>query len=162
MRHPRMDIPQSLRRFFVFHAAVDLAIGLPLLVAPEALLRALGWTTVDPASARLAAAALLAIGGKSLAARNAGAESYRAMLDLKLLWSSSAIVGLILSIGDGAPAACWAFLALFVAFFGIWTHYRIRMKQMARADALDDSLPEDDPDADESHPRGGPIPPGAI
>ena len=157
-----MDIPQSLRRFFVVHGVVDLAIGLPLLVAPEAVLRALGWVTVDPAASRLVAAALIAIGGKSLTARNAGLESYRVMLDIKLAWSASAILGLVLAIGDGSPAACWVFLSLFVAFFGVWTHYRIRMKQMVRADSLDDSLPEDDPEADGPHPRGGPVPPGAI
>ena len=156
-----MDIPQSLRRFFVVHAAVDLVIGVPLMLAPETFLRALGWSSVDPASARLVAAALLAIGGKSLAARHAGSETYRTLLDVKLLWSSAAILGLILSIGDGAPAACWAFLAVFVAFFGVWTHYRIRMKQMARADALDDSLPQDEPDADGDNGHGGPVPPGA-
>ena len=158
-----MDIPQSLRRAFVLHAAVDLAIGVPLLLAPGTVLGALGWTAVDPASARLVAAALVAIGTKSYTSRNAGLETFRTMLDLKLLWSAGAILGLVLSIGDGAPAACWAFLAIFVAFFGVWTHYRIRMKQMARAGALDDSDPEDDPEADDARNRpGGPIPPGAL
>ena len=157
-----MDIPQSLRRAFVVHAVVDLTIGLPLLLAPVPLLQALGWTSVDPASARLVAAALVAIGAKSYTSRNAGLDSFRTMLDLKLLWSAAAIFGLILSIGDGAPAACWAFLAIFVGFFGVWTHYRIRMKQMLRADALDDSHPEDDPDASDSDRNGGPIPAGAV
>jgi hypothetical protein len=159
-----MDIPQSLRRAFVFHAAVDLIIGLPLLIAPGTILRALGWITVDPASARLVAAALVAIGAKSYSSRHAGLESYRTLLDLKLIWSATAILGLVLSIGEGAPAVCWLFLALFVAFFGVWTHYRIRMKQMARADSLDDTQPEDDPgvDDDARNRPGGPVPPGAF
>jgi hypothetical protein len=159
-----MDIPQSLRRAFVLHAIVDLVIGLPLLIAPGAFLAPLGWTTVDPASARLVAAALVAIGAKSYSSRHAGLESYRTMLDLKLVWSAAAIFGLVLSIGEGAPAACWIVLALFVAFFGVWTHYRIRMKQMARADALDDTQPIDDPDAegDARNRPGGPVPPGAF
>ena len=156
-----MDIPQSLRRAFVLHAVVDLAIGLPLLVAPGALLGALGWITVDPAAARLVGAALVAIGAKSYSSRHAGPETFRTLLDLKLVWSAAAIFGLVLSIGEGAPSACWAFLAIFVGFFGVWTHHRIRMKQMARAPALDDSAPEDDPAAAE-HDPAGPVPPGAY
>ena len=158
-----MDIPPSLRRAFVLHALIDLVIGLPLLIAPVTVLAPLGWTNVDPASARLVGAALVAIGAKSYSSRHAGLESYRTLLDLKLLWSAAAILGLVLSIGDGAPAACWIFLAIFVAFFGVWTHYRIRIKQMARADTLDDSQPMDDAEANDSRNRpGGPVPPGAY
>lgn len=156
-----MDIPQSLRRAFVLHAVVDLAIGLPLLIAPATFLGALGWITVDPAAARLVGAALVAIGAKSYSSRHAGPETFRTLLDLKLLWSAGAILGLVLAIGDGAPSACWLFLAIFVAFFGVWTHHRIRMKQMARASLLDDTTPEDDPDAAD-HDRAGPVPPGAY
>jgi hypothetical protein len=138
-----MEVPITLRRWFVAHFVVDLLVGLPLLVAPGFVLGALGWTTIDPASARLVGAALLAIGGQSYLGRDAGPEVYQAMLNLKILWSSAAICGLVASIGQGAPPAAWAFLSAFIAFAGVWAHYRIRFKQLAAAAALDDSHPED-------------------
>jgi hypothetical protein len=146
-----MEVPIALRRWFVAHFVVDVVFGLPLLVAPALLLRSLGWTVVDGTSARLVGAALLAIGGQSFLGRHAGVETYKALLNLKLLWSFAAAAGLLVSIGEGAPAAAWAFLSLFIAFAGVWTHYRIRFKQLAAADALDDSLPDDD-ETREAHP----------
>ena len=135
-----IEIPASLRRWFRIHAIIDLAVGLPLLVAPESFLRSLGWVTIDPPSARLVAAALLAIGGQSWMGRNDGVESYRAMLNLKLLWSAAAILGLGAGLGaQHTPGAVWVFLALFIAFFGVWFYYRVRIKQLS---AMQD-LPED-------------------
>jgi hypothetical protein len=130
-----MEIPASLRRWFVAHAIVDLLVALPLLIAPVATLRQLGWTAVDPVTTRLVAAALLAIGGQSYLGRQGSLESYRSLLNLKMLWSSTAIVALLLGIGSGAPVACWGFLAVFVIFFGVWTYYRIRIKQWDSADS---------------------------
>jgi hypothetical protein len=139
-----MEVPITLRRWFVAHFVVDFLIGLPLLLAPALLLRPLGWTTVDGATSRLVGAALLAIGAQSYFHRDAGLEVFKAMLDLKLVWSFAAIVGLLISIGQGAPPAVWAFLSLFIAFFGVWTHYRIRFKQLAAAAHLDETQPEDE------------------
>ena len=48
-----LEIPASLRRWFVVHALIDLVVGLPLLIAPESVLHSLAWVTVDPPSARL-------------------------------------------------------------------------------------------------------------
>jgi hypothetical protein len=140
-----MEVPITLRRWFVAHFVVDVVLGLPLLVAPALLLRPLGWTTIDGTSARLVGAALLAIGGQSYIGRNDGVEAYKALLNLKILWSFAAICGLVISIGQGAPPAAWAFLSTFIAFAGVWAHYRIRFKQLAAADALDDTDPEDEP-----------------
>jgi hypothetical protein len=135
-----LEIPASLRRWFVVHAAVDLVAGLPLLLAPETFLRSLGWLTVDVFTARLVGAALLAIGGQSWFGRHGGVESYRAMLNLKLLWSCAAILGLGASLGaEHTPGPVWIFLAMFIAFFGIWFYYRVRIKQLS---AMQD-LPED-------------------
>jgi hypothetical protein len=129
------EIPASLRRWFVAHFIVDLLVALPLLIAPVATLRLLGWGAVDPVATRLVGAALLAIGGQSYLGRHGSPDAYRSLLNLKLIWSSAAIVALVLGIGGGAPAACWAFLAVFVAFFGVWTHYRVRIKQWDSADS---------------------------
>jgi hypothetical protein len=139
-----MDVPITLRRWFVAHFVVDFFFGIPLLIAPGLVLRPLGWTAVDGTSSRLVGAALLGIGASSWFCRNAGLEVLKAMLDLKLVWSFSAIVGLVISVGQGAPAPVWAFLSLFIAFFGVWTHYRIRFKQLAAAAALDETHPDED------------------
>jgi hypothetical protein len=130
-----MEIPASLRKWFVAHFIVDLLVAVPLLVAPEHTLRLLGWTVVDPLATRLVAAALVAIGGQSYLGRNDELPAYRAMLNLKLLWSGTAIAALLVAAGSGAPQAIWALLSIFVAFFGVWVHYRIRMKQWSSADA---------------------------
>src|SRR6185436_13101637 len=95
-----MEVPITLRRWFVAHFVVDFLFGLPLLLAPTLLLRPLGWTTIDGASSRLVGAALLAIGSQSYFRRNAGVEVFQALLDLKLVWSFLAIVGLLISIGE--------------------------------------------------------------
>jgi hypothetical protein len=139
-----MEVPVTLRRWFVAHFVVDLLVGLPLLLAPALLLRPLGWTTVDGSSARLVGAALVAIGGQSFLSRNGDVAIYTAMLNLKLLWSFAAIAGLLLSIGEGAPPAAFGLLSAFLVFAGVWTHHRIRFKQLASADQLDDSSPEDE------------------
>jgi hypothetical protein len=129
-----MEIPVSLRRWFVAHFIVDVGFGLPLLVAPDSFLRALGWQPIDPVCARLVGAALLAIGTQSLLGRHEGPAVYRAMLNLKLLWSAAAITGLVVSVGNGAPDLAWAFLSMFIAFFGVWFHYRVRLKQIGDYD----------------------------
>ena len=58
-------------------------------------------------------------------------------------------MGLLISVGEGAPPPVWAFLSLFIAFFGVWTHYRIRFKQLAAAGAMDETLPADGGAAEE-------------
>ncbi len=123
-----MDVPVSLRRWFVVHFVADLAFAAPLLLAPGWLLPMLGWTCVDPVSARLVGAALMGIGVQSLLGRHDSADAFRGLLGLKIIWSASAILGLILAIIDGAPPAAWAFLAIFIAFCSVWIHYRLRLR----------------------------------
>lgn len=129
-----MDIPASLRRWFVAHFVVDLLVGLPLLIVPAAALGMLGWTVIDTVSARVVGAALLAIGIHSFVGRNDGVEAYRSMLNFKLLWSWSAIGALIIAAADGAPDPVWAFMAVFIAFAGVWFHYRVRLGQFEHAE----------------------------
>lgn len=126
------DVPRSLRRWFVFHFWADMVFAVPLFVAPDWFLRLCGWDTVDRVTARLVAAALLGIGIQSLLGRNESAEAYRAMLNVKCIWSGAAVAGFVLSIAQGAPPLAYAFLGLFLGFTGVWNFYRIRMKQMAR------------------------------
>jgi hypothetical protein len=126
-----MDVQVSLRRWLGAQLFLDLLIGLPLLLAPGLFLGALGWRCVDPASARLLGAAMVAMGAQSYLARAEGPEVIRVLLNLRTLWSYAGIVALVAAVGQGAPPAAWALLSAFVAFAGVWTHYRIRIKQLA-------------------------------
>src|SRR5262245_39585917 len=127
-----MEVPRSLRLWFLVHAVIDLVAALPLLAAPVTVLGWLGWTCVDPVAPRLVGAALLGIGGESFFMRDAGVEAYRAMLGLKVIWSLAACVALLAGIGAGAPPAAWAFLGIFVIFAGVWVHHAIRFRQLGR------------------------------
>jgi hypothetical protein len=140
----QMEVPASLRLWFVVHAAVDLLAGVPLLLAPTFVLGKLGWSYVDPAATRLVGAALLAIGGQSWLMRDGSIEVYRVMLGLKVIWSLAASLGLLLAVGAGAPPAAWAFLCVFIVFAGVWVHHAIRFRQLSRAPADSD---DDDGDA---------------
>ena len=81
---------------------------------------------------------MLGIGVQSYVGRDDGLEVYKAMLNLKIVWSTAAILGLFVSIAQGAPDAAWAFMSAFIAFAGVWIHYRIRFKQLAGAPVYPD------------------------
>ncbi|NCF67839.1 MAG: hypothetical protein GWP61_17885 [Chloroflexi bacterium] len=122
-------VPNSLRKWFVVHFVADTIFAIPLLFAPVAFLTLLGWETVDPLTTRLVGAAMLAIGVESLLGRNAGVESFEGMLNLKLIWSGAASLGILVTIVTvGGPAVGWLFLALFVAFHLLWLYYRLRLR----------------------------------
>jgi hypothetical protein len=127
-----VEAPPALRRWFVLHFAVDWAVGIPLLVAPESLLRFLGWHEIDPIATRLFAAALLAIGGQSLLGRNGSVNEFRAMLNLKLIWASAAAIALGIGVLSGGPALTRLGLAVFVGFFGVWLYWRVRIDRAVR------------------------------
>jgi len=128
-----VEVPASLRLWFVVHAVVDVAAAVPLIIAPEAILPRLGWTFVDPVAARLVGAALAGIGVTSWRTRHASAAVVRALVGLKVVWSASAILALVLAIGRGAPQLTFLFLSIFLAFCGVWSHHAIRFRQLARA-----------------------------
>ncbi|HEX4403926.1 MAG TPA: hypothetical protein VH560_03810 [Polyangia bacterium] len=138
-----MDVPPSLRSWFVIDAVVDFLAAAPLLAAPELVLRRLGWTCVDPISARLVGAALLANAAATFGARAAGVETYRALLRGKLLWCFAGAASMFVAVGAGAPSAAWAFLSMFIAFAGVWLHHTIRFRQLDNARAAEGSTPED-------------------
>lgn len=126
-------VPTSLRRWFVVHFWADMLFALPLFFAPQAFLGLFGWPGVDPLSARLSASALFGIGIESLIGRNEGVAVYRAMLNLKVIWSAGATVGIawaILSAPETAPypPIAWAFFGVFAAFHGLWLRYRLLLR----------------------------------
>ena len=122
------EVPGSLRFWFVVHFVVDIVFALPLLLIPEWLMPLLGWRCVDPISSRLVGAALMGIGIASLLERKASTEVFRAMLNLKIIWATSAVVGIGLGLLRGGPLVGWALLAVFAAFLALWVHYRLRLR----------------------------------
>lgn len=117
-------VPSSLRSWFVFHFWADVAFALPLFCAPRWTLTLLGWPTVDPIATRLVAAALFGIGIQSLLGRGEDAATFRALLNLKIIWSAAATVGIVWSLLEGGPPLGWAFAAIFAAFNALWVRYR--------------------------------------
>jgi len=117
------QLPSSLRTWFVIHFVVDYLFAIPLFIAPRWFLSFFGFTIIDPVTARLVAAALFAVGGISLLSRNESVGTYKALLKLKIIWSVSAIVGLLVSLWQGAPVLLWLIVIVFALFCGIWSYY---------------------------------------
>ncbi len=122
-------VPQSLRFWFVIHFVVDFIFAIPLLIAPVWLLTLFGFETADPFTARLVGAALLGIGGESLLGWNGTIEAFRAMLNLKIIWSLAAVAAVILTLViAGGPLIAYAILLLFAAFGALWMYYRFLLR----------------------------------
>ena len=119
-------VSKNLSTWFIIHFIADFLFA----IAPVWILTLFGWETVDAFTARLVGAALVGIGGASLIERNASTETFRAMLNLKLLWASTAIVGMVATLLTGNyPLSGWGFVLIFVAFFFIWLYYRNQLKE---------------------------------
>jgi hypothetical protein len=119
------DFPRGLKGWFITHFIVDLLFAVPLFIAPVFTLELFGWTIVDPFTTRLVAAALFGIGIESFIGRNAGTEGYRGMLNLKIIWSSMAIIGMVWSLLEGISPVAWLIVGIFVLFSAVWWYYRI-------------------------------------
>lgn len=124
-----IEVPPSLRAWFVVHCVVDLLFAAPLFIAPVTTMRLFGWSAVDPFTVRLVAAALVGIGVESYLGRNGTLEQFRGMLRLKVLWSLTANLGIALSIRDGAPPMAWLFQAIFLGFSALWCTYAVRLRR---------------------------------
>ena len=125
-----MTISNSLRTWFVIHCIVDVMFAIPMLVVPVAFLSLFGWTTIDPFMTRLVAAALMGIGLESYLGRNAGVEAFQGMLNLKIIWSAFAVLGLLVSVLTlGGPWMAWLIIAIFVGFNILWIYYRLQLRE---------------------------------
>ncbi|MBC8335598.1 MAG: hypothetical protein ISR59_05170 [Anaerolineales bacterium] len=123
-------VTKNLRTWFVIHFIADFLFGIPLLIAPVWMLTLFGWPNIDPFTARLVGAALIGIGGESLLGRNANADTFRAMLNLKLLWASTAIIGMVTTLMTGNyPLIGWGIVGIFVIFFFVWLYYRLQLRE---------------------------------
>ena len=123
-------IPNSLRTWFVIHFWADILFGIPLLFFPQLILGLFDWTAYDPVMSRLVGAALMGIGVESLLGRNASAETFRAMLNLKVIWASSALFAIGAGIIEGASPAAWLILGIFFLFWCVWVYYRLVLRKL--------------------------------
>lgn len=126
------SVPDALRKWFVIHFWVDILFAIPLMLVPVEMLSMLGWQSVDAYTARLVAAALFGIGIESFLGRNAGVESFRNMLTLKVIWSLGAVLGIGISLAENAqtrPLLAWGILAIFVGFNFLWAYWRVKLRE---------------------------------
>ena len=123
------SVPNGLRTWFVIHFVADILFAIPLLLFPQALLNLFDWKTYDPTMTRLVGAALMGIGVESLLGRNANADTFRVMLNLKAIWASSALVAIGIGIAEGAASTAWLFLAIFLVFWCVWVYYRLNLRR---------------------------------
>lgn len=124
-----------LRKFFVLHFIIDVVSAIPLFVCPTLLLTTLGWEVVDPVAARMVAAALFGIGIESYIGRNASRDSLIGMLNLKIIWSFSAIMGIGISMMQNIqqnPSALKIIFITFIAFNLLWVYWRIRLSSLEK------------------------------
>ncbi len=124
-------VPTALRYWFVLHFAVDMIVAVPLFFAPNEVLGLFGWIEIDPFAARLTAAALFGIGLESLLGRNAKRESFNGMLQLKIIWSAFATIGLAWSTLEGNlkyPIIGWLLTGVFAAFNALWWYCLLRLR----------------------------------
>ena len=121
-------IPKGLRIWFVIHFAADVFFAIPLLFFPRAFLDLFGWGVYDPILARLVGAVLMGIGVESLLGRNADADTFRAMLNLKVIWASGALFAFGAGIADGAAPVAWVLMGIFGVFWCTWVYYRVILR----------------------------------
>ena len=131
MKRVTPDVPTSLRIHFMIHFLIDVIFAVPLFFFPARFLDFVGWPyPADPVAARLVAAALFGIGIESLICSRRTHDSFVTMLNLKIVWSFSAVCGFFISIAElswKAPPFLWVVLGIFVGFNVLWAYWRIRL-----------------------------------
>lgn len=119
-------VPQSLRNWFLIHFIVDILFGIPLFFFPEFTLQLFGLpgTPAEAILARILGAGLFGIGGVSFFSYKKSKESYDILLTMKIIWSLSAILALLISLYLGAPASLWILVIVFTIFSITWIYYK--------------------------------------
>jgi|SRR3989344_8876563 len=121
----KKEVPNSLRTWFIIHFFIDILFAVPLMFFSVIFLSFLGFSIIDPLMPRLVAAALIGIGSVSFISRNKGIEVYSALLNLKIIWSLSAIFGILISLDRNTPIFLFVALGIFALFSCIWVYYKI-------------------------------------
>lgn len=135
----KLLVPKALRMWFILHFIVDIVSAIPLFLIPVTILTYFGWNNIDPITTRLFAAALFGIGIESYLGRDSGFETYSNMLNLKIIWSTFAVIGLLISIIQG-PAnkgiLPWVGVLIFLAFNLLWLYWKYHLYQIKRKSSL--------------------------
>jgi len=121
-------IPNGLRTWFIIHFVTDVLFAIPLLLFPQFLLDLFSWRTFDPVMTRLVGAALMGIGIESYLGRDADLHTYREMLNLKVIWASSALFAIGAGLVQGAAPTAWLFFGVFAVFWAVWVYYRLKIR----------------------------------
>ncbi len=121
-------VPKSLRIWFLLHFIADLFFAIPLILFPKIILNVLEINSTAIPLARLVGAALVGIGGASFFSYKKSKESYNILLTLKILWSITAILGLIVSIVQGSSKLLWIVVSAFSIFAIVWIYFKIKLK----------------------------------
>jgi hypothetical protein len=124
-------LAKRLKFWFIIHFILDVVAALPLFFFPVRFLQLLGWQVVDPFATRLVAAALFGIGIESWLGRNGDLATFGHMLNLKIIWSAAAVLGIVFSMVQGAgwpSAGQWSALVIFLIFHFLWFNFRLRVK----------------------------------
>jgi hypothetical protein len=103
------------------------------MVVPDLFLTRAGWTNIDLIMTRVVAGALFGIGIESVLGRNASLDSFKNILNLKLLWSGTVSLGVGITIiqdAQGVPYLAWVILMVFLLFHGIWWYWRIQVGKL--------------------------------
>ncbi len=123
-------VHKKLKMWFVIHFILDISFAIPLFIIPVTFLNLLGWKVVDPITTRMVAAALFAIGIESFLSRHSSMDSYKTMLMLKIIWSSTAIIGLFIGLISGhftLLISGVALLLIFIIFNIVWTYWYLKI-----------------------------------
>lgn len=121
-----------LRKWFVLHFIIDVFVAIPLLIAPGYVLSLVGLEWGSVVLARIIAAALMGIGIESYLGRNADKKGYLGMLRLKIIWSGTVILGLVMSLLN--KEVDWISVRLLMGVFGffniVWVYWYIKLKDL--------------------------------
>src|SRR3989338_6116657 len=121
-KRKRKKIPKRLKKRLMIHFIIDYIFGIPLIIYPDYILKIFNWTTIDPVASRIVGAALIGIGSISFLERNGTRETYKALLKLKIIWSTLALVGILISIKESSKML-WFIFIIFLIFNIIWVYY---------------------------------------
>ncbi|MBW2701187.1 MAG: hypothetical protein JRF33_10245 [Deltaproteobacteria bacterium] len=54
-------------------------------------------------------------------------DAFNTMLTLKILWSSAAIIAIVLGLVEGGASSLWLFFGIFVSFSVVWIYYKLQL-----------------------------------
>ena len=121
----KTKVPNTLRTWFVIHFITDMCFGIPLLFFPQIILNLFGLFPQEYVMARLVGAALIGIGSSSFFAKTK--ENYDILLTLKVIWSISALIGLLISYLVTYNKIILLLIVIFGLFSSVWIYYKVRL-----------------------------------